>query len=248
MTLTQERLAQVLGSHAFKFFPQVESTQDVALAWLRAGAADGAVVITDEQMAGRGTHGRVWHTPPGVALAISVILCPAVVAVPHVTMLGALAIATFLEKLKAEAVTIKWPNDVLLQGRKVSGVLPEVVWHGDQLCGVALGMGVNVRNDFTDTPLATTAISIEQAMKLTYDRSELVGRLLDEVDYWAGYLGTSHLFEAWRARLETIGQDVVIDGVFGKAEDVDLTGALMVRDRADNQLRRIIAGDVIGSE
>ena len=245
MTLTQEALAQVLKARPFKFFPQVASTQDVALEWLREGAEAGSVVIADEQLAGRGRQGRTWYTPPGVALAVSLILRPPVKTLPQVTMLGALSIAMMLEKLDAEAVTIKWPNDVRLQGRKVSGVLPEAVWEGDKLVGVALGMGINVRNTFMGTELEQVAISIEEAMNVTYDRVELVQRLLTELDYWT--LGTSQLFEAWRMRLDTIGQHITVNGISGKAETVDMTGALMVRD-ATNQVHRVVAGDVIGRE
>src|SRR5690606_4117303 len=131
-----------------RFYERADSTNDLALAWLREGAPIGAVVIADEQLKGRGRKGRVWHTPPGVALAVSVVLRPPVDALHQVGMVGALAIADVCQQHVPDDVAIKWPNDVQVGGRKVSGILPETAWEADRLLGVVLGMGLNVRVDF----------------------------------------------------------------------------------------------------
>ncbi|PJF23359.1 MAG: biotin--[acetyl-CoA-carboxylase] ligase [Phototrophicales bacterium] len=242
--MTEQQLQQALQDRPFRYYPQVDSTQDIALAWLRDGAEAGAAVICDEQLKGRGRQGRVWHTPPGVALALSVILKPIPSGMKHITMLGALAIADMLDSLGMQDVTIKWPNDVRLQGRKVCGVLPEAAWDGDRLLGVALGMGVNVRVDFTGTDLEYTAISIEPVLGRTVDRVQLIQTLLQRVDFWAMRLGTPELFEAWKSRLDTLGQMVVVNGISGRAEAVNRDGALLVRDGA-GMLHTIIAGDIL---
>ena len=243
MTLSHDGLRRALQDRPFRFLESVDSTQDVALAWLRDGAESGSVVIADEQRRGRGRQGRVWYTPPGVALALSVILRPTVKALPQITMLGALAIYDMLQQAGADAIAIKWPNDVRLLGRKVSGVLPEVSWQGDRLQGVALGIGVNVRADFTGTELAETAVSIEPALGKSVDRVELIATLLRRVDFWAMRLSTPELFETWKSRLETIGQYVTVGGVSGMALSVDRDGALLVRN-SDDQVHRVLAGDV----
>jgi BirA family biotin operon repressor/biotin-[acetyl-CoA-carboxylase] ligase len=250
MELTAKDLQQRLAPHPVKFYTQVGSTQDIALAWLQEGAESGAVVIADEQLAGRGRAGRTWHTPPGAALALSVILHPSEESLTQVTMLGAVAVAQLLEDIGASDVSIKWPNDVCLNGRKVSGVLPETAWEGNRPLGVALGIGINVRNDFGGTPLQVTAISIEPALGQKFDRIDLIARLLARIDYWTKLLGTARLFETWKMRLATLGQDVTVTSaagtVSGIAESVDEQGALFIREH-DGVLRRVIVGDTLSN-
>lgn len=243
MTLSLAHLNRLLAPRPTRFYDRIDSTQEMALEWLREGAEAGAVVIANEQLKGRGRQGRMWYTPPGVALAVSVILKPLVAQLPQVTMLGALAIFDVLQELGAIRVTIKWPNDVRLNGRKVSGVLPEAEWDGGELRGVALGMGVNVRVDFRGTELEQTAISIEPALGRSVDRGELIAMLMKRVDYWSARLGTDELFETWKSRLETLGQQVLVNRITGLAEDVDTYGALLVRDE-NGVIQRILAGDV----
>ncbi len=248
MTLNAQTLAAVLGTRPFRYFDVLDSTNDLAQDWLRAGAPGGAVVIADEQRKGRGRKGRLWHTPPGVALAISVVLHPPQEALHQVSMLGALAIAELLDSLGAQDVGIKWPNDVQLNGRKVCGVLPEVVWQGEHLLGVVLGMGLNVRMGFSGTELEPTAISIEPALGRMVERADLIARLLTLVDAWAEKLASPLVFEAWQARLNTLGRAVIVDDepgspLRGTAEAVEPDGTLLLR-LADGSVRRVLAGDL----
>jgi BirA family transcriptional regulator, biotin operon repressor / biotin---[acetyl-CoA-carboxylase] ligase len=248
VTLSRECLAAVLGERPFQFFERVESTQDVALEWLRNGAETGAVVIADEQLAGRGRQGRFWFTPPGVALAMSVVLRPPPAALPQVMMLGALSIAGLLDELGAGGRSeVKWPNDVQLSGRKVCGVLPEAIWEGERLAGVVLGIGLNVRVDFTGTELENSATSIEAALAIRCDRAELAAMLLRQLDSWSAMLGTPELFLAWRARLAMLGKQVSVSNgsasITGLAESVDEQGALYVRG-SDGRVTRVVAGDI----
>ena len=128
--LSEDRLTQALKPRAVQYFASVDSTNDVALKWIREGAAAGAVVIADEQLRGRGRKGRTWHTPPGVAIACSVVMNPPVAMLNRVSMVGALAISDLIMGYEINHVGIKWPNDVLIAGRKVSGILPEAEWSG----------------------------------------------------------------------------------------------------------------------
>jgi BirA family biotin operon repressor/biotin-[acetyl-CoA-carboxylase] ligase len=247
MRLTAEHICLALSPRSARFYQQADSTNDIALAWLREGAPTGSVVVADEQLKGRGRKGRAWHTPPGVALAVSVILRPTPKNLNRVSMLGALAICELVENLGIQNVGIKWPNDVQINGRKVSGVLPENEWNGDQLVGVVLGMGLNVRVNLAGTELENAAVSLEPALGKPVDRLELLVNLLARLDEWNARLDSAVLWEAWKNRLTTIGQTVTVKGVdsviHGAAEGVDEQGALLVRDQ-QGVLHRALAGDI----
>lgn len=241
--ITLERLHTALGSRPFQYFPQVESTNDIALNWLRDGAAVGSIVVSDEQTRGRGRLGRSWYAPPGTALMFSMVLYPPETAVGRVTMMGALCICEALESLGASDIGIKWPNDVRLNGRKVSGVLSEAVWQDNHLRGVVLGMGINMRIDFTGTDFESTAISIEPALGKTVERIALLVTLLNRLDHWYSRIESDALFAAWKQRLVVLGREVTAGEVRGVAEDVDSHGTLLVRTE-EGILRRVVAGDI----
>lgn len=238
-------LEGTLAPRPVRYFDQIGSTNDEALAWLRDNAPPGAVVVADEQTSGRGRMGRGWQTPPHSALALSYVLYPPPTALNRVSMIGALAIAELTESLGAQRVGIKWPNDVQIAGLKVSGVLPESAWDGERLLGSVLGLGVNVRVDFTGTPLAETATSLQSATASPLDRVDLLRRLLDRLDHWTAHIESDVLFTAWSQRLTTIGHAVTVShtGMHGTAEAVDAEGALLVRDAA-GIMHRVIAGDI----
>lgn len=248
MPLSASELEARLAPRKIQFYESVNSTNDIALEWLQSGAPSGAAVIADEQLRGRGRMGRTWYTPPESALVVSVILRPPDRTLHQITMLGALAIYDMIESLGAADLGIKWPNDVRLNKRKVSGVLPEAVWDGDQLRGVVLGMGVNVSIDFRTTDLAHSAISINQALGRTFDRVDLLDRLLRRIDHWSSRMGTQTLFDSWKNRLVNIGQTVIVQKgdlpLRGTAEAVDTFGALIVRDQ-HGTIHRVTAGDVL---
>lgn len=247
MTLTQQNLIERLYPRPVRYFEQIGSTNDEALDWMANGALNGSVVVAGEQVKGKGRLGRNWHTPPGSALIVTVILRPKVAELSQITMLGALAIYDTVKQLGLEQVGIKWPNDVMLNDLKVSGILPEAVWEDGELLGVVLGMGVNVRIDFSNNELAQKAISIETVLGQHVERLDLIAGLLTRVDCWAQRLGSDVLFETWKSRLLTLGQRVRLvsagQEVVGMAESVDLDGTLLVR-QADRHLERVVAGDI----
>jgi BirA family transcriptional regulator, biotin operon repressor / biotin---[acetyl-CoA-carboxylase] ligase len=240
-------LKVALAPRAVRFYEQVGSTNDLALDWLRDGAAAGSVVIADEQTNGRGRLGRSWFAPPGTALMLSIVLHPDAGTLSRVGMLGALSVCETLEGLGAKDAGIKWPNDVRLGERKVCGVLPEAAWDGNRLLGAVLGIGLNVRIPFENTDLDAIAVSLEPALGVRVDRLDVLERLLERVDYWSAQLASSHLFEAWKTRLTTLGQRVKHTGtdgpIEGTAENVDDQGALLLR-LDDGQTYRVVAGDI----
>lgn len=229
MTLSQELLERRL-TRPFKYFERADSSNDEAKAWLEAGAPEGAAVIANEQTRGRGRKGRHWHTPPDVALALSLIIKPDSALLPRLNMLAALSVYDLVRECGCEVVGIKWPNDVQVNGLKVSGVLPEAIWEAGELRGAVLGIGVNVRLDFGGTELRETAISLEDVVQTRLDRVELIATLLRRIDHWYCRIAAPSLFSTWKSRLNTLGQRVSVNGVTGVALDVDAEGALLIRD------------------
>lgn len=240
-------LAAVMGGRPYRWYPSVPSTMDEARAWLREGAPHGAVVLADEQTAGRGRLNRPWQTPPGSALALSMVLRPQPSALTHLPLLGALAVAESVAPLGVTGLGIKWPNDVLVGGLKLSGVLAESEWDGSTLRGAVLGIGLNLSQDFTGSDLDGTAVSLQAALGRPVDGLAVLGALLTQLDALWALVGSAALVKAWRARLVTLGQRVTVStpagDLIGVAEDVDADGALWLR--ADNGTRhRVMAGDV----
>lgn len=235
---------------AMQWHGQVTSTNDLGIAWLRDGInppPQGAVIVADAQTRGRGRFGRSWYAPPGSALLLTYLLRPPAKHLARAGMLGALAVCEALEAAGARDITVKWPNDVHLDGRKICGVLPEACWQSDRLLGVALGIGINVRVNFDDPALAARAVSLEPALNRPVDRVELLAALLERLDHWRTRLQDPALFSAWSARLNVFGRVVTVDtsgaALSGTAEAVDETGALLLRLN-DGKLERVIAGDL----
>ncbi|MCY3782128.1 MAG: biotin--[acetyl-CoA-carboxylase] ligase [Chloroflexi bacterium] len=241
MTLSNDNLLQKLA-RPFRYYRTVDSTNDLAKTWLLQGAPEGAVVIADEQRRGRGRHGRLWHTPPGVALAFSMVLRPDEATLASVHMTGALGVYDLARKIGCDEVSIKWPNDVLVSGKKVSGLLVENVWESDILVGTVLGIGVNVRVDFQDTELRNSAISLESVTHCRLDRVQLICKLLQRIDHWNG-VNTDDVLDTWKNRLNTLGKRVKVDGFTGVAFDVTPEGALLVKSD-EGEIRQVNAGDV----
>ncbi|MBL1134172.1 MAG: biotin--[acetyl-CoA-carboxylase] ligase [Chloroflexi bacterium] len=250
--LNEASLKEALKHHPFRFYSRVNSTMDMAREWLHTepGLPSYAVVIADEQVAGRGRLNRQWHTPAGQALAMSIILRPRLVPehLQRVTMAAGVAVAETLNPLLIPGVIkLKWPNDVQLAGRKVAGILTEALWLGDQLQAVIVGVGINVRVNFMGTPLADGAVSLEAFTQEAVSRATLAAEIIAHLENWVDKISEPVLLDTWRTWLSTIGQTVHIHTtggiISGIAENVDAMGALLVRDSHDG-VQRILVGDV----
>jgi BirA family transcriptional regulator, biotin operon repressor / biotin---[acetyl-CoA-carboxylase] ligase len=234
---------------AIEYVPVIGSTNDRARELLVQGDADGAVVVADEQTAGRGRRGRTWQSPPGRNLYLSVALVPEIGAADawRLGLATALAVAGACEAVAR--VALKWPNDVVSagDGRKVGGLLVETIVESDRLRGAVLGIGINVNWRRSEMPpdLRERATSLADVRGASVDREELLGRLLDalETEVAAVEAELSPL-ERYRARCSTLGATVEVetaDGVVsGRAVDLDATGALVVEDRAG--VRSLVSG------
>jgi BirA family biotin operon repressor/biotin-[acetyl-CoA-carboxylase] ligase len=158
---------------AIRWYPLVDSTNDVARVWAGEGAMEGSVVVADEQTAGRGRRGAVWVCPAGEGLAFSQILRPSMPRAlwPRLALIAGLAVAKTLEILGL-AAEVKWPNDVLLEGKKVAGILVES--SGD---AVIVGVGLNVNVEGFPEEIADTATSLLRATGQEQDRKILLEQL-----------------------------------------------------------------------
>ena len=195
---------------AIRYYQVVGSTNDEAKSWAEQGAPDLALVTADEQTAGRGRAGRRWYTPAGTALAFSLVLHPTPAEQPYLgrfTALGTLAVCQALSAAYGLAAQIKWPNDVLLGGCKVAGVLAETHWAGDQLAAVVLGIGINVAtaslNPAALPPAALNfpATSVEASLGYLPERLDLLHAVLAALLDWRVRLASPEFVPAWEAAL-----------------------------------------------
>lgn len=232
----------------------VDSTNDEAKALAVRGALEGTVVIADAQERGRGRMGRSWTSPRGVGVYFSVILRPAIQppAAPALSLLGAVAVAEAIEAVAGLAPGVKWPNDLIVRGRKVGGILGEVAAEASHLHYVVLGIGINVNQTEAsfEGELRHTATSLRIEAGRLVDRTAMIRSLCESLDRWYNCFlseGLAPIIERLRQCCLTLGQKVVARSgdqqLCGLAVDLDHAGALVIRD-ADQRLHRLIAGDV----
>ena len=224
----------------------VDSTQSMLARLARAGAPDGTVVTARHQTGGRGRRGRAWWDAPGESLLLSVLLRPAVPA-GHVSQLSLVAALAVTDALAAAGVMgrIRWPNDVLVGGSKISGILPDAVCGTDGRVEHAIvGIGINLDQRFFPRELAGQATSLRLLTGRAHDSAHVEAAVLTALgvryDAWLSE-GFGALRDAWRSRSSTIGTRVGLpDGGDGVAVDVDGDGALLV-DLGDGTLTRVVA-------
>jgi BirA family biotin operon repressor/biotin-[acetyl-CoA-carboxylase] ligase len=197
-----------------RYFDSVGSTNDEALAWATEGARDFSLVVADEQTTGRGRAGRKWVTPHGTALAFSLILRPAAAEADSPSLFTGLGSLSILDALKKHGLKsqIKWPNDVLINGKKVAGILVESVWTGDALDTVVLGVGVNVRTGSNppDDELLFPATNMEAELGRPLERAEFLRDILSALVAWRPKLVTGKLVKAWEENLSFRGEQVQV--------------------------------------
>ena len=189
-------------------FSEVGSTNQEAEKLIQAGVPPFTLVVADSQTAGKGRQGRTWITQPGQALAFSWILYPEKGRIQpeilgRISGLGALAVAETIQELYGLPAEIKWPNDVIIEGKKTAGILVEVHWQGCQLLDVILGIGINVKakslpeNPRFDFPATT----LEGISGTEIDRLELLRKVLESLLKWYRRLAEPSLIKTWNTNL-----------------------------------------------
>lgn len=221
---------------SIRFFQQIGSTNDEALRWASKGAPDLALVIAEEQTKGRGRAGRKWFTPPGASLAFSLILRPAATdafPVSHLTGLGALALVDAL-KMLGLSPQIKWPNDILLAGKKTAGILVESAWTGEKMDYAVIGIGVNVKPASVPPPEETAfpAACIESELGRAVDRAALTRATLSSLLDWRGRIGKAEFIQAWERSLAFLNETVRV----GTGSELPLAGQMLGLE-SDGSLR-----------
>jgi BirA family biotin operon repressor/biotin-[acetyl-CoA-carboxylase] ligase len=252
----RDGLATVLfGREKIDHYTETGSTNVRARALAHEGAAEGTVVVAEAQTQGRGRLGRTWFSPAGCGIYVSVILRPRVQPheAPQLTLLTAVAMAETLRELADLPFTIKWPNDILVNGKKISGILTEMSLEMDRIDYVIVGVGLNV-----NTPVEAMAEEIHEiATSLSiltgksYSRVEILRNFLKKLeDDYA--LFQDRQFERirnrWKELSGIIGRRVKIENLDrpyeGEVVDLDQDGFLVLK-AADGTLQRIVAGDVL---
>jgi BirA family transcriptional regulator, biotin operon repressor / biotin---[acetyl-CoA-carboxylase] ligase len=235
-----------------RYIDTVGSTNDMAMQWIESGASDFSLVVADQQTAGRGRMQRKWVTNPGSALAFSLILHLTPEEIPHaglIPFLAAVSVSSTLEQLYHLQPQIKWPNDILLNGKKTTGILVESVWKDAGHVSVVIGIGVNI------TPASLPPIEnlnlqptcIEEANGHIVDRWQLLSALLKSMNTWRFEIGKESLIDYINLRLAYKGQQVRIietygEELHGNLVGIDPSGALLIE--SDSVILPIDIGDL----
>ena len=240
--MNQNELKRVISSLPLgdiRYFDTIGSTNNEALAWATSGAKDLSLVIADEQTAGRGRLDRKWFTPRGTALALSLILRPTAAEKPYLTRIVGLAALAIADSLRTRGLVaqIKWPNDVLMNGRKVAGILVESVWSGEEVDCLVIGIGVNVLKEAVPSAelLFFPATSLEEALGSTVEREKVLRDILAGIIALRTHIGSDSFISSWEKALAFRGEEVQVeqgDGsvVTGKLLGLEPDGSLRLSD------------------
>lgn len=269
--LTRSLETQYFGrGDRLSYLPTVESTSTLAMQMARERPDDGLVVLTDSQTAGKGRQGRRWVDVPGCNVLMSITLRPSFP--PHLlVMLASLAVVDAIAAACKTQAAIKWPNDVLIEERKVAGILIETSHDAQGQLIAVIGIGINVNGRIEEVThylaeqasLVTHATTLETACGHPVDREVLIASLLRSLEEaylslqqeMTGVLPTTAkqtlpsrlLWEKWRDRLATLGRTIAVrqgnSTISGIAEDVDGNGELLLRDHS-GELIRITWGSI----
>ena len=247
-TLRKGLFTRVVGKRIL-FFQEVPSTMDEAARLAESGADEGTIVVAESQTAGRGRQGRSWVSTRG-NLYLSIVFRPTVQILPMISVLAGVAAVRAIRKTTGLDPQIKWPNDVMVDGKKAGGILVESVVQGQDVAYAILGIGLNISLDIQSAEeIADFATTLDAAAGRSVSPEDVLRQLLHDLD--SLYLqvtraGSSPLPE-WKSLLATLGQRVRVgwgqDSYDGLAEDVDELGNLQLR-LDDERLVTVTAGDV----
>lgn len=257
--LSPEEVNEKIGSGLFtrkiKILRQTISTNFTARELADSGAPEGTVVIADSQSAGKGRRGRAWFSPAGLGIYFSIILRPQITPAEaaKTTLLMSVCVAETLESVAGLRARIKWPNDILVNGRKIAGILAELSTEMDSVNYLVVGLGVNVNiaaNQFPDEIRGSaTSVLIETGNQAT--RIRLLAEIMGKFERYYHHAHNDN-FDAvmarWRSMSDIIGRNVTVETAAGKLAgtviELDRDGALVLKD-SKGYVKRILSGDII---
>jgi len=239
----------------FHHYIEVDSTNTRARQLADDGAPEGEIVIAEQQSRGRGRVGRNWISPPFINLYLSVVLRPHLppAHAPQITLMAAVALADTVAQFVSEPPAIKWPNDILLRGKKLAGILTESSVSPERINYVILGIGVNINFSQVVMPEAIRerATSLLECAGEPVSREAFLGRLIQDLDRCYGILGEAgfnRIAQRWESYFSLRGKRVRVEmgdeGLAGVAKGIDNDGALIIEGER-RQFHRVLAGDVV---
>lgn len=252
--IQRQRSTRVMGQTVV-YHESLDSTNRVARMLAQQGAKEGTLVIAEEQTEGRGRFRRKWFSPPQAGIWMSLILRPqfALAKAPFLTTLAAVAVTKVLTEVTLQQAAIKWPNDILYDGKKVGGILTEVSAEGNMIDYCVMGIGINVRMDVSVLPesLRGTVCSLQDLLEVPVARAKVVAGILAALEsLYDDYCKTedfSGIINYVRRHSAILGKQVKVETssttIIGIAEDVEDDGTLLIRT-PDQQLVRLYSGDV----
>ena len=235
------------------FFEDVDSTNTTAKELARTGVEEGTVIIARTQKQGRGRFDRTWESPEG-GVYLSVILRPKIVVekTSLLPLIAALAVSHTIKRYGPPA-TIKWPNDVLVNGKKIAGILLESEAEGSKVSYVVVGIGVNLNIDFTQfsSQIRPRSTSLKKEMKSSVDYQEFLKQFFQQFDhYYQMFLHEEfdRIIKEWKQFSDTLGKTIQIttseETLQGVAEDIDQSGFLLVKT-TDGSIKKVTSGDCV---
>jgi BirA family biotin operon repressor/biotin-[acetyl-CoA-carboxylase] ligase len=248
--ITSRLNTRLIGKKVY-YFDTLSSTMDIAMKLGMEGAQEGTVVVAEAQTKGKGRLGRSWLSPKYKGIYFSLILRPQVLPqeCPLLTLLAAVSVVEGVRRKTAIDLQIKWPNDLLVHGKKVAGILTELKAETDGISFIVIGVGINVNND--GKSLIPSASSLKECRKEEVSRVELLQEILRAIE--ENYTlfkeqGSAQIIEKWRndnvtlgKRVKVIGRDELLEG---DAVDIDADGGLLVRNDS-GMISKIMAGDIV---
>jgi len=245
----EERLGTNFVGRRIVYLTSTGSTMDDARREAEAGATEGTMVLAEEQTKGRGRFDRAWVSPTGKNLYLTLIMRPPLNRLRSLSVVAPLAVALAVEDVTRLKPRIKWPNDVLIGGRKLSGILIESEISGSAVEYALVGPGINVNFEVEQSPeIASIATSIKCELGHESSREELLAGFLNHFEaLYEDAAKSDAVLQKWRSRLDTLGREVRVtfgDQIYeGTAEDVDRDGNLILV-QSDGTKRSVEAGEV----
>jgi len=248
MEIVLKGLKTTIVGRSILYHRTLPSTMDLAKKLATEGVQEGTVVLCDEQTEGRGRQKRKWFASPASSILMSVVFRPTLGQLPQINMLGSLSIVHAIERLAGIKSTIKWPNDVLVDGSKVAGILMENILQGEALQAAILGVGLNVSLDFSSYPeISSIATSLSAQAGRDFNRDDVLRTLLEEMDtLYQAVKRNEDVYSRWLPHVETLGKTVRIKSgqsvEEGLAQSINPDGSITLR-RVDGSLVTIATGE-----